>query len=126
MTEPKKGVVLFAHGSRDERWKKPFIELEKRLSKKNGNTMVRAGFLQDCTPSLYDVVNDMAGAGCRNIVVAPVFLAIGAHAGKDFPVMAKKLEEDYPEVDFEWTEVIGQWEETLNALSEVIAKRLLG
>ena len=118
--------MLFAHGSRDERWKKPFVELESRLAGKSGSTIVRAGFLQDCEPSLYDIVSIMAKAGCREIVIAPVFLAIGAHAAKDFPVMAKKLKEDHPEIEFEWTDVLGQWEETLNALSDVIAKKLLG
>lgn len=125
MSEVKRGVVLFAHGSRDARWKKPFVELERRLVGKSGDIIVRAGFLQDCEPSLYDAVSAMVDDGCQEIVVAPMFLAIGAHAARDFPVMSKKLEEDYPTVNFEWTEVIGQWDETLTALSEVIAKRLL-
>ncbi|VAX24371.1 hypothetical protein MNBD_NITROSPINAE04-447 [hydrothermal vent metagenome] len=121
----KKGVALFAHGSRDPRWKAPFVELEKRLSDRAPcDLTVKTAFLQDCEPNLFDVIGAMAKDGCAKITIVPMFLAVGAHAAKDFPEIAQKLRNSYADISFEWTEVIGQWDETQNALASVLADKL--
>ncbi len=119
-----KGIALLAHGSRDDRWKKPFILLENKLRKSMRQVITKVAYLQDSEPDIWAVVDDMAQAGVDQIVIAPMFLAVGAHSRKDFPIIAKELKEKYSDISFEWTEVIGEWEETLDALGKVISDKL--
>lgn len=119
-----RGIILFAHGSADPRWKEPFMRLEKILSGASPGAVVRAAFLKECEPCLDDVVGDMTSAGVKKITIVPMFLAVGAHSAKDFPEISRRLEETYGGVSFEWTEVIGEWEETTRALAEVMVRRL--
>ena len=121
----KRGIALLAHGSRDPIWKEPFISLEKKLTISMPETAVRAAFLKDCTPDIDNAVSDMIDAGADQITVIPLFLAIGAHSRNDFPTIAKTLEEKWPDISFEWAEVIGEWEEMQSALGEVIKDRFL-
>lgn len=116
----KKGIVLFAHGSRDPKWAKPFIRLESRLVGAIPGAIVKVAFLQDCTPRLHDVAGDMARAGVSLITVIPMFLSVGAHSSGDFPVMVAKLNKAYPEILFEWTAVLGHWEKMEDAICKVI------
>ena len=88
-------------------------------------TAVRAAFLKDCTPDIDNAVSDMVEAGVNHITIIPLFLAIGAHSRNDFPTIAKTIEEKWPDINFEWTEVIGEWEEMQAALAQVIKSRFL-
>ena len=120
----RRGVVLFAHGSREAMWKKPFLEMEKALSSSVDGMIVQAAFLKECEPSIDDVIGAMAASGVGKITVVPMFLAVGAHSLRDFPEIARRMKEKHADIDFEWTDVIGQWEETINALARVMADRL--
>lgn len=86
--------------------------------------VVRPAFLKDLEPGLFDVVGEMEAEGVEAITVVPVFLAVGAHSARDFPEMEKKLRERHPEIEFEWTQVMGQWDETMRALAQVIAEKI--
>ncbi len=119
-----RGLVLFAHGSSDPNWTRSITALERRVNGALKDVMVKAAFLQDCSPSIFDVVGEMASAGCARITIIPMFLAAGSHSTRDFPRIRAKLVKVHPEVGFEWTEVIGQWEETLEALANALISRL--
>ncbi len=123
----KRGVILFAHGSDDPGWKTPFINIERRLAEKLGaDTLVRTAFLRQCEPDIFMVAKEMSLGDRQNITVAPVFLAAGNHVMKDFPVIAKSLEEKYPNIHFEWTDAIGQWPEAQEALATALMEKLAG
>ncbi|VAX19886.1 hypothetical protein MNBD_NITROSPINAE02-759 [hydrothermal vent metagenome] len=127
MRGEKSGVVLFAHGSDDPGWKIPFINIERRLAEKLGdNTLVRTAFLRQCEPDIFTVADEMNSGHCQNITIAPVFLAAGNHVMKDFPAIAKSLEEKYPNINFEWTDAIGQWPEAQEALAMALMEKVTG
>lgn len=88
--------------------------------------VARSAFLKDLEPGLFEVVAEMAEGGISKITVVPVFLAVGAHSARDFPEMERRLKERHPEIEFEWTQVMGQWDETMRALADVIAEKLRG
>jgi len=116
--------VLFAHGSPDPGWAEPAREIERRVGRALDHAVIRAAFLRDTQPDIFQAVEEMAGAGCVRIVIAPMFLAAGAHSVKDFPDIGRRLAQRHPGVRFEWTEVIGKWDEVLDALSAALIKRL--
>ena len=86
-------------------------------------TFVTAAFLKDCQPTIDEAVGQMIADGAEHITVVPLFLAIGAHSRNDFPSIARTLEEKWPDISFEWTEVIGKWLEMQEALGQVIRGR---
>lgn len=120
------GLILFGHGSRDPGWREPFFAVERRLAALGVYQSVRAAFMKECEPALHDAAAQMTLAGVTQIVVAPLFLASGAHQREDFPRIAKELAEAFPEVDFRWTDAVGAWEETQAALATVIGEKVTG
>jgi sirohydrochlorin cobaltochelatase len=122
--ERRRGAILFAHGSRDPQWKEPFIALERRIGAALPGVTVKAAYLEGCRPNIHDVADAMAADGIATITVTPMFLAVGAHSRNDFPNIAAKLAAAHPGVVFTWTDVLGEWDETLTALSTVVAGKL--
>ncbi|MBI5814748.1 MAG: CbiX/SirB N-terminal domain-containing protein [Nitrospinae bacterium] len=121
-----KGLILFAHGSRDPRWKEPFEKLERMLSGQLKEVAVRVAYLQDCPPDIFSAAEEMARNGAAKVTVIPMFLAVGSHSANDFPKIAGRVAASLPQVEFTWTDVIGQWEETLSALAMLIGGRING
>jgi sirohydrochlorin cobaltochelatase len=120
----KQGVVLLAHGSRAAIWKEPFEAIATSLANSAPDTLIAVAYLKEAAPTIDGAVEQMAKEGVTVITVAPMFLAIGAHSLDDFPALAKKLEHTFPYITFKWTEAIGNWEETQQALASTIAARL--
>ncbi len=121
---PRTGLILFAHGSRDPRWREPFVDLEKRVGAKLPQTAVRAAYLEGCEPTLDAVVDQMATNGVRIVTVTPMFLAVGTHSRDDFPKIARRLSETHPGITIRWTEVLGEWDEVREAMAAGVAKRV--
>ena len=57
-------------------------------------------------------------------LVVPMFIAPGGHVAKDFPMLAQQLASGWPDVEFEWAEVVGGWEEVAWAVGQGIGARL--
>lgn len=115
-----RGLILFAHGSLDRNWSKSIDKLVNRISANLENAYVEAAYLKDSEPDIYSVVGKFVSAGCGSITIVPMFLAAGSHAAKDFPEIGRNLRIKNPDVDFEWKNAIGQWEETLNFSTGVL------
>jgi sirohydrochlorin cobaltochelatase len=126
MGPARRGVILLAHGSRDPRWRDPFERLAAKIKAKSPETAVSPAFLKDSEPDIYTVAEEMARTGVTDVTVVPVFLAMGGHSANDFPVMAKRVSAEQPGVTFKWIDVIGSWDEVVEALATAIAGRALG
>lgn len=119
----RRGIILLAHGSRETRWREPFDSLAEKIAKRLPDVAVRVSFLKDLAPDIYAAADDLERSGVTRITVAPVFLAVGGHSARDFPVMAGRLSAKHPGVEFKWANVIGSWEEVIEALAGAIANR---
>ena len=87
MTEPTKtqALLLVAHGSADPGWAEPFTKLQSVVRQLDPGQIVELAFLERMNP-LFDVaVAGLHERGIRQITVAPILLAIGAHMRKDLP-----------------------------------------
>ena len=123
MNAGRLGIILLAHGSRESKWREPFDSLAEKIAQRLPDVVVRVSFLKDLEPDIYTAVDDLKRSGVTRITVAPVFLAVGGHSAKDFPVMAGRLCAAHPDVQFIWTKVIGSWEEVIEAMADAIAAK---
>jgi len=73
MKPPSCGLVLFAHGSADPDWKSSIISLADAVGSKAGDVAIEPAYLKEMSPSIYDVVEGMAGDGVKRIIVVPLF-----------------------------------------------------
>jgi sirohydrochlorin cobaltochelatase len=78
----KQALVLFAHGSRDPQWARPFEQIAARLADRFS---VKLAYLEQMRPSLDEAVASLAASGARAARVVPLFLGAGGHVKDDLP-----------------------------------------
>ena len=78
----KQGLVLFAHGSREPGWSRPFEQIAARLEKE---FLVKVAYLELTSPSLDEAIAQLVAAGVEAIRIVPVFLGMGGHVKDDLP-----------------------------------------
>jgi sirohydrochlorin cobaltochelatase len=81
------GLILFAHGSRNPAWRKPFDRLLKDLRKRSEHQAILA-FGEFMTPGLVEAAQTLAAAGVKQAVIVPLFLGGGLHVRSDLPKLA--------------------------------------
>ena len=89
-------TVFFCHGSRSPEWRTPFDLLAGDYQRRNPGQRVRLAFLELMTPSLPDVLEELAAAGIDSVKVVPLFLAPGAHTSRDLPALVAQARNRHP------------------------------
>ncbi len=92
-------LVLFAHGSRDPRWARPFNALAADLAGDLAPVPVRLAFMEFAGPTLKEVAAELAGSGCTRLRLLPLFLAGGAHVARDIPAQVAEVKALHPELE---------------------------
>jgi sirohydrochlorin cobaltochelatase len=116
------GVVLIAHGARDERWMVPFHRMRAELEKKLAPARVALSFLDFAPPKFADAVAEVCAAGARRVLVAPVFLSGGGHVAKDVPELVAPERARYPHVTFTVAGAIGEEPEVASAMAAAVVR----
>ena len=80
------GLILFAHGARDARWREPFDRLRAMVAARHAGP-VELAFLELMSPDLGAACEALAKAGANRILVVPLFLGTGGHLRKDLPTL---------------------------------------
>lgn len=114
----KEGIVLFAHGSRDPEWARPFESIASQLSTQ---FLVRVAYLELMRPSLGEAVAALAAAGVKSIRVVPLFLGPGGHVKEDLPRLAAQAGGAHPDVKLILEKPIGEQPALLEAIATAIA-----
>jgi len=114
----KEGILLFAHGSRDPEWARPFEGIAAQLS---GKFLVRVAYLELMRPSLGEAVASLAHAGARSIRVVPVFLGQGGHVKQDLPRLVAAARKAHPGLELTLGKPIGEQPEVIEAIAAAIA-----
>jgi sirohydrochlorin cobaltochelatase len=117
----KSGLILFAHGSRDRDWARPFQQLADTLRKKLEGP-VELAYLQFMEPTLDQAIAALAGKGVDAIRVVPVFLGQGGHLKEDLPRLAASAVQKYPQVKIELAPAIGEQASVIEAIASAIAR----
>ncbi|AVS61966.1 cobalamin biosynthesis protein CbiX [Paracidovorax avenae] len=103
-----RGVVLFAHGSRDPLWRAPIEAVEARMRQQAPGLEVRCAYLELAEPDLPTAVRGLAARGVRRLTVVPMFLGTGKHAREDLPQLVQALRAEHPDMAITVQGAIGE------------------
>jgi sirohydrochlorin cobaltochelatase len=112
-------LILFAHGARDPAWAAPFEAIAARVRAGRPGLPVRLAFLEFMPPTLGAAGSELATAGCRDIVVLPLFLGLGGHLRRDVPPLLAQLQATHPGCRFTLRPPAGEHDAVIAALATV-------
>ncbi|MBK3780996.1 CbiX/SirB N-terminal domain-containing protein [Paraburkholderia nemoris] len=113
------GLVLFAHGARDVRWREPFERLAEKVRAARGADAgaVLLAFLELMEPDLPTAVGSLVSDGCSVVTVVPVFFGQGGHVRRDLPEVIERCRGVYPAVEIRCAVAVGEDEGVLDAVA---------
>jgi sirohydrochlorin cobaltochelatase len=115
----KQGIVLFAHGSRDPEWARPFEAISRALARRLPDALVSVAYLEAMRPTLPEAVAALTGV--RAIRVVPLFFAQGGHVKEDLPRLVSELQAAHPDVRIALARPIGEEPAVIEAIAAAIA-----
>ena len=116
---PQRGLILFAHGSRDPQWRAPMEAVAARAQALDARTVARCAYLELMEPDLPACAAALVAQGVTAITVVPMFLGVGRHAREDLPVLLDALKARHPQVRFELRPAIGEDERVVDMLARI-------
>ena len=105
---PARGIILFAHGSRDPLWRAPIEAVEAHIRAHHPGVAVRCAYLELTTPDLPQAVEDLVDQGATAVTIVPMFLGTGKHAREDLPMLVAELRARHPRVQVHVQAAIGE------------------
>jgi sirohydrochlorin cobaltochelatase len=116
------GIVIFAHGSRDERWRAPVEAVARRVAALDPSARVACAYLELVAPDLRTAAAALIAGGAGAIRVVPLFLGMGKHLREDLPGLLDELRAEYPGVIFSLAQAVGEEPEVIDLLARVALK----
>ena len=116
----REGVVLFAHGSRDPEWSRPFERIAASLAEKLPAVCVGLAYLEN-GPSLEEILAALVAKGAASIRVVPLFLGQGGHLKEDLPRLVKSAASAQRGVVVTLEQPIGEQPNVVEAIAAAIA-----
>ncbi|WP_418131814.1 sirohydrochlorin chelatase [Variovorax sp. 278MFTsu5.1] len=117
-----RGIVLLAHGSRDERWRQPIEAVAQRVRADDPDARVACAYMELATPDLPTAVETLIAGGATAIRVVPLFLGMGKHAREDLPLQVEALRQRWPVVGFSLARIVGEEPELVDLLARIAVK----
>ena len=115
-----RGIILFAHGSRDPLWRLPIEAVAAQISAQQPGSLVRCAYLEICEPDLAAAADELVAAGATTLRVFPLFLGVGKHAREDLPLLIDQVRLAHPDVPVELLQAAGEYAQ-MTALLAAIA-----
>jgi sirohydrochlorin cobaltochelatase len=112
-----RGLILFAHGSREPGWAEPFEQLAARVRVAAPQAPVRLAFLELMQPDLAGAAAQLVSAGVDTIRIVPIFLGQGGHLRRDLPLLVNDLRAQFPEAKFACAPAAGDDAGVLDAIA---------
>ena len=116
----KQGIVLFAHGSRDPDWARPFEQIAASLARKVPAAPVVLAYLEH-GPSLNEALAALAAKGAAAVRIVPVFLGQGGHLKNDLPRLLGQMRAAHPAMALTLDRSIGEQPDVIEAIAAVIS-----
>lgn len=114
-----RGIVLFAHGSRDPMWRLPIEAVAAQISARQPGVLVRCAYLEICAPALPEAADDLVAAGASELRVFPLFLGVGKHAREDLPLLVEQIRGAHPDVPIELLQAVGEYAQMTALMAEI-------
>ena len=112
-------VVLFAHGSRDARWREPVEAVARRMTARRPEVPVACAYLELVEPDLPTATGRLIADGARSLRVVPLFLGMGKHVREDLPALVDALRAAHPDVVFSLAPAVGETTEVIDLLADL-------
>jgi sirohydrochlorin cobaltochelatase len=117
-----KGIILLAHGSRDERWREPIEAVAARVTALDPQARVVCAYMELAAPDLRTAAAALIASGARALRVVPLFLGMGKHAREDLPLQLVALRGTWPQVEFQLANIVGEEPELVELLAKIASK----
>ncbi len=104
----KQAIVILGHGSKSSQAVEDFNFIVESLKSRMDNEMVYGAHMELASPSLEEVVNEIAEQSVTEVVVIPYFLFNGNHIKQDIPEILEQLGQKYPNLKFLFGKPIGR------------------
>ena len=114
-----KCLILIAHGSEDERWRKPFENLLSELRKDIGKKRVYLSYMDIIDPSLLDTISYAIEKGMKDFLVLPLFMSDGGHVSKDIFGQVNALRKRFSGISIELLGAIGEHPKAFSVFKEI-------
>jgi sirohydrochlorin cobaltochelatase len=118
-----RGIVLFAHGSRDPDWAEPFRRVVQRVQSSRPEYPIALAYLEHMSPSLEEAITGLIDEGASAITVFPLFMAQGGHLKQDLPRIVGAIRGSHPHVPICLETAVGDVPEVLDAIAAWILAR---
>ncbi len=114
-----RGVILFAHGSRDPLWRRPMEAVAARVAERAGASKVRCAYLELTEPDLPTAAGELVAEGVSQVRIVPMFLGAGRHVREDLPALVQALQASHPGVTWELQRPVGEDDRLLDLLAQL-------
>ena len=114
-----RGVVLFAHGSKDPLWHLPMEAVRDRIAQDADNPIVVCAYLEWRDPDLPTAVAQLVSQGVTHVRVVPMFLGVGKHVRQDLPSMINDLRQNHASVAIDCLPAVGEHPDLLSVLAKI-------
>ncbi|MES2955450.1 MAG: CbiX/SirB N-terminal domain-containing protein [Pseudomonadota bacterium] len=115
----RRGIILFAHGSRDPLWHVPIEAVAEVIRARDSSALVCCAYLELSTPDLAQAAGELIAAGARQLRVFPLFLGVGKHAREDLPRLVAQLRTQYPELVVELMPAAGEYPQLTDLMASI-------
>jgi len=117
-----RGIILLAHGSRDERWREPIEAVAARVTALDPQARVVCAYMELAAPDLRTASAALIASGAKSLRVVPLFLGMGKHAREDLPLQLDALRGTWPQVEFQLANIVGEEPELVELLARIATK----
>ena len=118
-SSPRRGIILFAHGSRDPLWSQPMEAVAARTRQIDPLALVRCAYLELTVPDLPACASELVAAGVKSITIVPMFLGVGKHAREDLPLLVADLQTSFPGITWHLQGAIGEDDRVTDLLARI-------
>jgi sirohydrochlorin cobaltochelatase len=118
-TQPRKAIILLAHGSRDPLWHRPLEAVAARLRARQPELPVSCAYLELEQPDLAAAAGQLVRGGIAELTIIPMFLGTGKHAREDLPHMVEALRRLYPAIAVTLRPPVGEDARVLDLLATI-------
>jgi len=115
----ERGILLFAHGSRDVRWREPVEAVARGVWEREPAARVACACVGAVEPDLPTAAAQMVAGGARSVRVVPLFLGMGKHLREDLPLLLEQLRAAHPAVDFSLHKAVGEEPELIDLMARI-------
>ena len=118
-----RGLVLFAHGSRDPEWARPLEAIRERVRQSRPEYPIELAYLDIMSPTLEEAVGSLVEQGALAVTVFPLFLAQGGHLRLDLPRLLDAIRTKHPHIPIALEPAVGDVPEIREAIAGWILAR---